>query len=41
MVLRSLRYELETGIREKCGDEATDLEIKRAAYYITTKLSHY
>jgi thymidine kinase len=34
----SLRYELETGIREKCGDEATDLEIKRAAYYIATKV---
>lgn len=35
--LESLRYELETGIREKHGDEATDLEIKRNAYYVATQ----
>lgn len=33
----SLRYELEAGIREKHGGEASDLEIKRNAYYIATQ----
>lgn len=33
----SLRYELEVGIREKHGNEASDLIIKRNAYYIATQ----
>lgn len=36
-----LRHELETGIREKHADEASDLEIKRNAYYVATQaVSH-
>ena len=36
--LESLRYELETGIREKHGDKATDLVIKRSAYYMASQV---
>lgn len=33
----SLRYELESGIREKYADELSDLDAKRNAYYVATQ----